>query len=164
MPELYSICYTPHDAAAHEQSPDAYVRVQLTHARLVTGRGIDGDRKGRHPTRQLNIMSYEELAALGEGGLNVQPGAMGEQIILKGFNVADLHPGDRVQIGASAIFEMTDFRNGCERFLHIQGRDPQTLKRRLGIMARVVSDGPIQVGDPVRVVAYAAQSAPQNLE
>ncbi len=154
MAQIVSIVFTPEDSPRH--SPDAYVRVPLQEAALVIDHGIEGDRKGSHPQRQLNIMSREILDALGKQGLKTAPGEMGEQIVIDGFDVADLNPGDRVQLG-DAVIEVVSFRNGCDRFEHIQATDPKTLVRKVGIMARVVESGSIRVGAPVRVVAYQSQ-------
>ncbi len=154
MAQIHSIVHTPEDSPRH--SPDAFVRVPLQEAALVIDYGIYGDRKGGSPNRQLNIMSRETLDALGTQGLKTAPGEMGEQIVIDGFDVADLNPGDRVQLG-DAVIEVVSFRNGCDRFQHIQAVDPKTLTRKLGIMARVVEGGAIRVGAPVRVVATQSQ-------
>jgi MOSC domain-containing protein YiiM len=150
MPKLHSITYTPHGAP--RKSQDAFVRLAANGAQLIQGYGIDGDRKGGSPKRQINIMSLSTLEALSGDGLKVAPGQMGEQLIIDGFDVGDLKAGDRVQIGASAIIEVTEFRSGCDRFQQIQGHDPAQLKGRLGIMARVVTSGTITIGDAVRVI------------
>ena len=150
MSQIHSIVYTP--ATVLEKSPDHYDRAPLHDAMLVAGYGIEGDRKGGHPKRQLNIMSQETLQGLGGEGFQVAPGEMGEQIVLSGIDLIDLEPGSRVQFGDGAVIEVVEPRNGCDRFEHIQGKAPALAKRRLGVMARVVASGAIKVGDSVRVV------------
>ncbi len=153
MAAIYSIVYTPKGST--RQSPDAYVRVPLEKASLVVGHGIDGDRKGGNPNRQLNIMSYETLAALEKEGFTVKPGAMGEQIILEGLDVNQLQQGDRIRLGERALVEVVSHRNGCDRFQHIQGHHPSEAKGRLGIMAKVIQGGTIAPGDVVTQVESA---------
>lgn len=154
MAQIASIVYTPKGSPTF--TPEYYVRVPLQEAALVIDHGIDGDRKGGNPNRQLNIMSRSTVDALRGMGLKTAPGELGEQIVIDGFDVADLNPGDRVQLG-DAVIEVVSFRTGCERFEHIQSTDPKTLVRKLGIMARVIESGAIRVGAPVRVVAYQSQ-------
>jgi MOSC domain-containing protein YiiM len=150
MTEIYSIVYKPKDAGMNEA--DAYARVSLQKAVLRTGSGIDGDLKGGHPKRQLNIMCYETLASLSDAGFKTEPGAMGEQIIIKGLDLVDVLPGTLVRFGETAQIEVLEPRSGCDRFEHIQGLSRQLAQKRMGVMARVVQDGEINVGDSVIVL------------
>ncbi|MCC6614603.1 MAG: MOSC domain-containing protein [Anaerolineae bacterium] len=150
MPEIYSIVYKTEEASQNDA--DAYARVPLQTAFLRSGSGIDGDLKGGHPDRQLNIMCYETLTGLNQEGFKTEPGAMGEQIIIKGLDLIDLSPGTRVQFGDSAQIEVVKPRTGCDRFEHIQGLSRHQAQDRMGVMARVVQDGEISVGDSVTVL------------
>ncbi|MBE0690935.1 MAG: MOSC domain-containing protein [Anaerolineae bacterium] len=150
MPEIYSIVYKPRDVGMSEA--DAYARVSLQKAVLRAGSGIDGDLKGNHPKRQLNIMCYETLASLSDDGFKTEPGAMGEQIVIKGLDLVDMLPGTLVRLGNTAEIEVLEPRTGCDRFEHIQGLSRELAQRRMGVMARVVQDGEISVGDSVIVL------------
>jgi MOSC domain-containing protein YiiM len=150
MPAIVSITYSPTHLPAEPE--DHYQRVPLTQAALVIGHGIEGDRKGSSPKRQLNIMSAEELASLAPAGFNLTPGQMGEQIVVSGLALGALKPGDQFQLGPSAVIEVHSHRTGCERFEHIQGHSPKEAAGRLGVMAAVVTAGPIAVGDEVRLL------------
>jgi MOSC domain-containing protein YiiM len=155
MPTLTSIVYSPNDGTPDPE--DHYFRVPLDQATLTTKGGIQGDRKGRQPDRQLNVMGASTLAALAAQGFQTGPGQMGEQLVLADLDVDALAPGDQVQIGSSAIIEVVKARTGCDRFEHIQGL-PRTAAR-LGVMARVVAAGDIRVGDSVTVVREAEAAA-----
>ncbi len=152
MATIVSIVYRPADVPP---SPaDHYARVELERAELVCGKGIRGDRKGRHPKRQLNIMGQTTLAALNAAGLRTGPGEMGEQLVIGGLDdpLETMAAGTRLQLGAQAVVELVEPRTGCERFESIQGHSPTLLAGRLGMMARVVQDGSIARGDDVRVL------------
>ena len=151
MPAIVSIAYSPTHLPAEPE--DYYQRVPVPEAVLMVGHGIQGDRKGGHPNRQLNIMAAEELAGLAPAGFKLAPGQMGEQIVVSGLALAGLQPGDRFQLGASAVVEVAEHRHGCERFAHIQGHAPSEAAGCLGVMARVVAAGPIAVGDEVRLLS-----------
>jgi MOSC domain-containing protein YiiM len=148
MTSVTSIVYKPEDTTPDPQ--DHYLRMPLDSVNLVAGYGIEGDRKGGNPNRNLNIMSYETLEALHEEGFSTLPGQMGEQIDIKGFDVGKLVTGDRLKIGDTAIVEVISHRTGCQRFEYIQGRTPQQAAGRMGVMAKVVTGGRIAVGDSVK--------------
>jgi MOSC domain-containing protein YiiM len=148
MPTLTSIAFSPDNGTP--DPADHYYRVPAAQARLAVGRGIEGDRKGRHPDRQLNVMGAATLATAAAAGYKTGPGQMGEQLVLDGLDVEALAPGARVQIGAAVIVIIKP-RTGCDRFEHIQGLSRTAFS--LGQMARVVTAGDIRVGDEVRVVA-----------
>jgi MOSC domain-containing protein YiiM len=152
MSEIVSIVYKPENLP--DQPSDHYTRVPLASTTLVENYGIEGDRKGGHPKRQLNIMTAEVLAELQNEGFDTAPGRMGEQIIVKGINMNALQEGDQVQLG-DAIIEIVSYRNGCDRFKALQSKDPADAKGRLGAMARVVKTGKIAVGDSVKVLQNA---------
>ncbi len=154
MPSIASIVYTPeHD---YVEPADYYLRVPVTSAVLVAGRGIHGDRKASSPERGLNVMSAEILAGLAQEGLKTGPGQMGEQIVIEGLDFSALAEGARLRIGEAAIIEFVKNRTGCSRFEHIQGHSRESVAGRVGFMARVVAGGHIKVGDAVSVVVAEA--------
>lgn len=148
MGRLSSIVYKP-DGAAKAES--AYTRIALEEAQLIAGYGIEGDTKGGRPERALNIMSAETLQALGGEGFQILPGQMGEQLIVAGVEVDTLSVGTQIQIGATACVELTLPRTGCNKFEAYQEKSPQLAAARMGMMANVVTGGPIRVGDTVTV-------------
>ena len=96
-------------------------------------------------------MSAEALGSLQAEGFNIQPGQMGEQIIIEGIDLGSVGAGDQIQLG-DAVIEVVNQRTGCDRFQHIQGKSPALAQGRMGVMARVVADGTIHVGAPVRLL------------
>lgn len=152
MSKLASIVYKPQDALPSEEG---YTRVPLQEARLVAGYGIEGDAKGGHPERHLNIMSAETVQTLGGEGFRTAPGQLGEQLLLAGLVVDDLLPGTHLQIGETARVEIVRPRTGCVIFEKHQDRQRQEAAGRLGMMAQVVESGVIRVGDSVKVLGAA---------
>lgn len=149
MSQIASIVYKPQgmEVPAHQ-----FLRVELDEARLVAGYGIEGDLKGGHPDRQLNIMSYETLTNLRAQGFRTEPGQMGEQIVLHRLDVNSLAPGTRLAVGSSAVIEVVKARTGCEHFSQIQGKPASLAAGQMGVMARVIAGGLIRAGDPVQVL------------
>jgi len=156
MMEVASIVYKPEDAVSDPATQ--YVRVPLDSAYLVSGYGIEGDRKGGNPKRNLNLMSFETLGTLREEGFSTQPGQMGEQIVIQGMELGKLTEGDRLQIGDRACVEVVNQRTGCQRFEQIQGKSAKLAAGRMGVMAKVITSGKIAVGDPVKLLPAMFES------
>ena len=116
MAHIFSITYQPVDQPYEGERFSAFIRVPVEEARLIAGHGIEGDAKaGRNPRRQLNLLSYEWLEALRQQGYQTEPGAFGEQMIVRGLDVLALQPGERLQLGGEACIEITKPRTGCTR-------------------------------------------------
>lgn len=156
MGTIYSITYQPPDRA-YGRHVGEFIREPLTEAMLVAGHGITGDRKaGRHPQRQINLLSRAWLEALAPLGYTITPGAFGEQLVLQDVDVGALAPGQRLRLGPAAVIEITMPRNGCTRLEAAQGLSNEAFQGQVGMMARVVSDGRIRPGDPVTLIDSAA--------
>ncbi len=149
MGEIISIVYTPKDS---ERSQTHFTRLPLSEASLITGQGIEGDSKGGSEHRQLNIMAAETLDKLQNEGFKTNPGEMGEQIVIRGLPLDTMEAGTRIQFGDSAVVELLKLRSGCPRFEKIQDCSIEQVKGRLGMMASVIHDGQIRVGDEVNIV------------
>lgn len=158
MIKVASIVYKPESEGSDPVTH--YIRIPLDSASLIAGYGIEGDRKGGSPKRNLNIMSFETLEALRVEGFKTRPGQMGEQIVIQGIELEKLSSGDQLLIGDQACVEVVNHRTGCERFEKIQGKSPKLAARRMGVMAKVVTGGRVAVGDPVKLLPVAVQ--PEN--
>jgi MOSC domain-containing protein YiiM len=145
--KIVSIVHKPE--GIDPRPPDHYARVALQTATLEAGRGIVTDCKGSRPERQLNIMSLETLEELRARGYQTAPGEMGEQIVVSGIAVDPLAAGTLLHLGKEAVIEVLKPRTGCERLRQVQGCTPAQVAGQLGVMARVVVGGTIQVGDAV---------------
>ena len=154
MISVVSIVYKPESDITDPENH--YLRISLNTAKLVARYGIEGDRKGGNPKRNLNIMSYETLETLRKDGFSTLPGQMGEQIIIQGIDVGQLVEGAQLQIGDQACVEVVSHRTGCQRFEKIQGKSPQLAAGRMGVMAKVVTSGRIAIGDAVKVLQATA--------
>jgi len=152
MSAIHSLVYQPEPS--EHTPPYHYTRVPVECVTLRAGHGIEGDCKAGHkPDRQLNIMSLDHLLALEQEGWRVGPGALGEQIVVRGLDVVALGPGTRLQLGESAVVELTAPRTGCGWLEQIQGKKREDAAERLGMMATVLTGGSVCVGAPVVVLA-----------
>jgi MOSC domain-containing protein YiiM len=146
---LESITYKPKQAPP---VPRGYQRVAAQEARLIADYGIEGDRKGGHPKRNLNVMDTITLAELAAEGYPTGAGVLGENLVISGIDLRRLPAGAHLQIGAEAIVQLGKLREPCEQLTELDSRMPDSVVGRVGFMCRVVRGGLIRVGDPVAVV------------
>ena len=141
---LTSIVYSP--------LPGSYNRKPLPSAVLIPGYGIEGDRKGGHPRRNLNIMDQETLSVLDAQGYPSGPGVLGENLIVEGIQLDRYPDGTEVRIGSEAVIEVVRPREPCYKLTALDARMPESVVGRVGVMARVVTGGTVRVGDAVALL------------
>jgi MOSC domain-containing protein YiiM len=142
---------------------------------LVEGHGVDGDahagatvqhrsRKRWRPhepnLRQVHLLHDELLDDLRGRGYDVGPGALGENVLVRGVDLLALPTGALVHLGGAAVVEVTGLRNPCVQLDRFAGglmaatlrTDPDgTVQRLAGVMSVVRTGGDVRTGDPVRV-------------
>ena len=87
-----------------------------------------------------------------ELGRELGPGFFGENLTLRGMDLNDLRPGDRLSAGEVTL-EVTKPRQPCQK-LATKAGDPKFVKRfakagRPGMYLRVVEAGEVAAGDAV---------------
>lgn len=142
---------------------------------LLVGLGVEGDahlgetvqhrsRVARDPSqpnlRQVHLIHAELHDALRDAGFAIVPGQMGENVTTRGLDLLALPVGARLQLGASALVEITGLRNPCVQIDEFQqglmaatmDRDADgNLVRKAGVMSVVLRDGDVRPGDAVGV-------------
>lgn len=109
--------------------------------------GLDGCAHARPGgRRQVLFASVEHLQAV-----EVEPGAIRENLTVEGDDVEQWAVGQRVAIG-EAEFEVSMVCDPCERMEQLRPGLREQLQGRRGMLARVVKSGNVAVGDEVRVL------------
>jgi len=143
--------------------------------RLIEGLGVDGDahagvtvkhrsRVRRDPTqpnlRQVHLVHRELFEELYAKGFAISPGDIGENVTTSGIDLLALPRGTRLNLGASAIVEVTGLRNPCVQLNAFRdGLMDATLDkdadgnliRKAGIMSIVLVGGEVRPGDAITV-------------
>lgn len=110
--------------------------------------------------RQINLLHSELFARL-QAELNValQPGQVGENITTHGLDLMKLPLGTLLQIGETALLEITEARIPCNSLSEIDKRLLKAVTRKkgekhdhLGVLAVVLTSGIVKAGDPIQVV------------
>jgi MOSC domain-containing protein YiiM len=142
---------------------------------LVAGIGVAGDTHAgwtvKHRSRvtinpdqpnlrQVHLLHAELLDALAEQGFAIAPGDIGENVLTRGIALLALPCGARLQLGETAVVELTGLRNPCAQLDNFQhgltkamiDRGPAgEIIRKAGVMAIVITGGEVLAGDPISI-------------
>jgi MOSC domain-containing protein YiiM len=117
------------------------------HVRALTDHGLEGCAHARPGgKRQVLFASSEHLDAVG-----VEPGRIRENFTVSGTDVHAWPVGQRVRAG-SAVFEVTMVCDPCERMDAIRPGLRAELEGRRGMLAKVIEQGEVAVGDAVELI------------
>jgi MOSC domain-containing protein YiiM len=132
-------------------SPEKGSGVSTGHERLtaVAGHGFEGCAHAGRPKRQVLFASKQHLDQL-----DLEPGAIRENLTVEGLDVHDWHVGGRVRVG-EALFEITMVCDPCHKMDLLRDGLRAQLEGRRGMLAVVVEGGEVAVGDPVELVQTA---------
>ena len=114
--------------------------------------GLEGDKHaGREAAKRQVLLT--EVGDLRD--LDLKPGELREQVTVDLPGLMSLAAGTRLRVG-DAVLEVTGVCEPCTHIgEHIGAEDPEALRHRLvgrrGMLARVLADGDIRLGDPVRI-------------
>ena len=112
----------------------------------IAGQGLDGCAHANPPKREVLFASKEHLDSV-----NVDPGAIRENITVDGADVEKWPVGQRVRVGA-AEFEITMVCDPCHRMDELRDGLRAELEGKRGMLARVVEGGEVAVGDEVTLL------------
>jgi MOSC domain-containing protein YiiM len=131
-------------------------------ARITVG-GVEGDRQRdlRYhggADRAVCVYSLELIEALQTEGHSIEPGSIGENLTLVGLDWVTMAPGTRLEIGTVTL-EVTKPAFPCRKIadsFRVRDFSVISAKVRPGwsrFYCRVLREGVVAVGDPVRLVA-----------
>lgn len=112
--------------------------------------GIVGDAHAGDWHRQLSVLDVRDVDGMRAKGIELAPGAFGENLLIEGVDLGSLGVGSRLQIGAAEI-EITQIGKECHQRCAIYGRTGDCIMPRLGVFARVCQGGEVRPGEIVRV-------------
>jgi MOSC domain-containing protein YiiM len=114
--------------------------------RAIAGEGLEGCAHANPPKREVLFVSKEHLDSV-----DVEPGAIRENITIEGADVEKWPVGQRVRVGA-AEFEITMICDPCHRMDELRPGLRSELQGKRGMLARVVESGEVAVGDEIELV------------
>ena len=115
--------------------------------RALAGHGLEGCAHANPPKREVLFVSAEHLASV-----DVEPGAVRENLTVEGADVQEWPIGQQVKVGDEAVFEITMVCDPCQRMEAIREGLRAELEGKRGMLARVVEPGEVAVGDTVELL------------
>lgn len=139
-------------------------------AARITTYGVEGDRQASEtvhggPHRAVAILGMEAIRRVAAEGHPIGPGTTGENLTTEGFDVSLLRPGTRLAIGEDVVLEISQPTNPCRTIRHSFsdlrfGRLSMKVHPADSRMyARVVREGVVRPGDPIRLEAPVGEAA-----
>ena len=112
----------------------------------IAGQGLEGCAHANPPRREVLFVSKEHLDSV-----NVESGAIRENITIEGDDVQRWPVGQRIRAGG-AEFEITMVCDPCHRMDELRDGLRAELDGKRGMLARVVESGEVAVGDEIELV------------
>jgi MOSC domain-containing protein YiiM len=132
----------------------------------VTRLGLEGDihRDAEHhggPERAVCLYALEAIEALRAEGHEIFPGAIGENLTVRGLHWPAVVPGSVLRVGDQVLLQVTRYTSPCLN-IRLAFRDGDfarvSQKRHPGwsrVYTRVLATGGVRRGDPVRLLSDA---------
>ena len=124
---------------------------------FAAGWGIQGDAHAGGWHRQVSLLSADKIEAFNQRGAGVEPGAFGENLVVKGVDFRALPVGTLLRCG-DVLLEMTQIGKECHSHCEIYKKMGDCIMPREGVFARVLEPGVIRVGDEMII---AERTVPQ---
>ena len=120
---------------------------QVEEALLIQSHGIEGDAHAGPWHRQVSFLASESIERARQKGLDVTFGDFAENIATKGIDWKKMPVGTIVQLGDSAVVEITQIGKECHSKCAIYYKAGDCIMPREGIFARVLKGGKIRCDD-----------------
>ena len=144
-------------------SPGGVPKRPVASAR-VTRLGLEGDAHRNHahhggPERAVCLFALERIRTLQMEGHPIVAGAIGENLTVEGLDWSSVGPGTRLGLGDTVVVAVTRYTSPCRTIAaSFLGHDYHRVSEDLHpgdsrVYARVLVEGAIRRGDPVRIVA-----------
>lgn len=114
--------------------------------------GLEGDAHGGDWHRQVSLLSFEEVEKFRSRGAQVEDGAFGENLLVKGFDFKTYPVGSIFKCG-QVVLEITQIGKKCHSECEIFHMVGDCIMPREGVFARVLQGGLIRTGDELSLVS-----------
>ena len=125
------------------------LKKEIAEAKIVEGFGIEGDGHGGDWDRQVTWLNWGSVVkSNAEHNLNMGPGDFAENILIDEMDTLDLQPGDKFQLGESAVLEVSQIGKPDHPSVVTRTFGVSLLPYE-GLFCKVIHGGAIRKGDSV---------------
>ena len=125
---------------------------EVPSAELRKNHGIVGDAHAGDWHRQVSLLADESIEKMRKMGLDLDPGAFAENIVTRGIILFELPVGTRLQLGETALGEVTQIGKKCHTGCAIAHTAGKCIMPTEGIFVKILEDGQIFPGDTIEVL------------
>ena len=122
--------------------------------------GLEGDAHAGPWHRQISLLGEDDIAKMRAKGLDLKPGAFGENLVVGGLDLNGLGIGTRLAFGDVRI-EITQVGKVCHNRCAIYDSVGDCVMPRAGVFARVLEGGAITPATQIEVIAEVPRSVIQ---
>jgi len=127
-------------------------KTPVEEAFLSKDHGLEGDAHAGPWHRQVSLLASESIEQASAQGLDVGFGDFAENIATVGVDWKTLPIGTRARLGEKVVIEITQIGKECHNRCAIYYKAGDCIMPREGVFARVIAEGRIKNGDPVRII------------
>jgi MOSC domain-containing protein YiiM len=114
------------------------------------GWGIVNDAHGGSWHRQVSLLAGESIDTVKAHLPSLSQGAFAENIVTRGLDLSQIRPGQRLQIGAESILEITQIGKQCHNDgCAIKKATGDCIMPKEGVFAQVLQAGKARPGDSI---------------
>jgi MOSC domain-containing protein YiiM len=125
---------------------------------LRAGHGLEGDAHAGDWHRQLSLLDAGDIRDMEAKGIELAPGAFGENLIVTGLDTTSLGVGSRLAVG-DAELRITQIGKECHERCAIYVTTGDCIMPRRGLFAEVLRGGRVAAGTPVEVLETVLRTA-----
>ena len=122
------------------------VKKNINEVKVIKDFGLEGDAHAGKWHRQVSLLSYDKIQEFRARGAEVEDGAFGENLVVEGFDFANLPVGTRFRCN-DVVLEMTQIGKKCHQGCAIFQKMGDCIMPREGVFTRVLHGGIIHEGD-----------------
>ena len=141
MGEVIAVCTSP--AKGTQKS-------NVVEGIFIEDFGIEGDAHAGKWHRQVSLLSYDKIEEFRNRGAEVEDGAFGENLVVKGIDFRSLPVGTRLRC-KDVVLEMTQIGKECHHGCAIFQKMGDCIMPREGVFAKVIHGGRIKTGDEMYI-------------
>lgn len=132
---------------------------EMSQVVLVAEYGIREDAHAGAGHRQVSLLHEDDIQLMRAKGLDLRPGAFGENLVVRGLPLAELGIGTILTCGDVEL-EITQVGKECHTRCAIYHQTGDCIMPRAGVFARVIRGGSLRPGDTLNVKHFVPRSAP----
>jgi len=135
-------------------------KYEIPSAHIVFEHGMEGDAHAGDWHRQVSLLAHVDIESMRAKGLQLKPGAFGENLVIDGLDADELGVGSQLRVGP-VLLELTQIGKVCHTRCAIYYTTGDCIMPRTGLFARVLEGGALHPGIPVQIARIVPRSVVQ---